>query len=1129
LANHHAIVIGIDGYVPEAWKLGGAVRDALAFTRWLISTGGVPAANLHLLLSPAPGDVLPALPEGVAIQGPATSQGIVDAIADCQNAGGGERLYFYYAGHGASLPHWRPEPILIPVDFSNPQTHGLRLIGFSMVVPALATAPFAEQLFLIDACRDFGLEGYQPPAVQGTVGAFQLPAAQAGNRPRQYVFYGVAPGQRAVETGRGIWTGTLLEGLGSRSYQVLSRGRNPDGTTRYEVRMDQLAEWVRGRIRERIDRAFPSDAGRYVQTPEYVPDPQGGDPLLTTYSVEAAPRVQVEVLVEPALAHRTCKLAVMQYVDGLGREIEVAVSGPPVDPPTAFMLLPSDYSFRAQADRYVLRSKPWTVTDEPVVELTLEEDRTPAFSPPASRGEISRGGLVFGVAGAPQQGTLIVTSPDRQARIEVLDGKKKVVLQAVHSLQASLAPGIYRVRLRLPGATPVEQAVEVRAGRPTRLELALPDPKLGDFQLRLLQDLGIVTYLPNGKMESVQPSERLGPVGGARLGSLLAFAVYASHQPEGFAKLRGFGIQPVTLAEGESCALLALVGAADGGEPANLAGFLADCRLAVRRLDGTEVTRGGFETLSGMPAAAQRRAALAEPGSLQAELRMPGFAHTRYALAALPGRLTVFIAVAEKNGTVDVQQYLFPLRAAAVPELLGPEYLDDPQNVRRLEIAQAFYATGDTEQVLGEADLGDLLLGKWLDPLLSCIAGYSLARAGQPERFVGDLERGGDAVLEDPEGPAALDARGREPGPSALVNLLVFFPELPDVHVLAGLCDPRPERRAGHFGRALDRGLPIFAEGIRALANASPSPLLKEPMASLLPGSPWTGWASLQPVLTIRSGRFEEPPPSWRGALEERRPAIEESLRAVGRIEVEGHPYRLPWVGTGFLVAPDLVMMVSYAVSDLLAPSLLATSVLATPLPHGDPGHEADDPAVRGLELRPGVSLRIDFREELDQTEAPAEFELLGVVAMQASLRLALLRVAPVSRDGSLSLPKPLALAQGEPGSGVIEGRLVYVAGYPAQDPRVDPTVIQQALGQTYDVKRLQPGELLAPPPSPYLVHHDCFTTGGNGGAPLIDLASGAVIGLHHGGRAGYKEATALWRLAEHDLFTGAGVEWRAW
>jgi hypothetical protein len=78
-------------------------------------------------------------------------------------------------------------------------------------------------------------------------------------------------------------------------------------------------------------------------------------------------------------------------------------------------------------------------------------------------------------------------------------------------------------------------------------------------------------------------------------------------------------------------------------------------------------------------------------------------------------------------------------------------------------------------------------------------------------------------------------------------------------------------------------------------------------------------------------------------------------------------------------------------------------------------------------------------------------------------------------------------------------------------------------------VKRLQPGELLAPPPSPYMVRHDCFTTGGNGGAPLIDLASGAVIGLHHSGRAGYKEATALWRLTEHDLFAGAGVEWRAW
>jgi len=79
--------------------------------------------------------------------------------------------------------------------------------------------------------------------------------------------------------------------------------------------------------------------------------------------------------------------------------------------------------------------------------------------------------------------------------------------------------------------------------------------------------------------------------------------------------------------------------------------------------------------------------------------------------------------------------------------------------------------------------------------------------------------------------------RAHRLGKSALVNLLSLFPGLPDAWVLAGLCDPVSEE--DWFAKAVRCGVPLFAEGLRALGER---PELAEPLAGLLPGSPWTAW-----------------------------------------------------------------------------------------------------------------------------------------------------------------------------------------------------------------------------------------------------------------------------------------------
>lgn len=803
----HAIVIGIDQYDPAIGKLDGAVRDALDFAAWAIGAGSVPAANLRLLLGPDPAAPPPVLPADVTGFSPVSSREIratIEALRRALPEEGGERLYFYYAGHGASIPDWQEDPVLIPPEFRDPQLDLSTLLGFKDLFHALGELPFAEQICLIDACRDFGLEHAEPVIPSG---ARRRLTERKG---RQYVLYSVSPGQKAAETGQGIWTRTLLDGLTGCDYRPVTRGTGRE--RRYEVRLDTLADWVRGEVARRIEKKFLRDAARYVQTPQYDRDKQGGDPLLATFTGETVPRAKLRVFVDPALAHATCKVSVLQYVDGLGEEIPVTASASPFRAPAQFELRPSDYSIRAEAERFAVASRGWTVQDDPLVRLTLDAmpsgpgapQSTPLPPPPDEppRDDFLGGPIVqettrgsgmgttwrgrpgsFDVSpgGFPSSGMLIVISGDSAAFIEVLDARRKVVHQAAGGFEVDLPPGIYRVRTHLPGAATSEETIEVPPGA------------------RAVYTGGAQT--------------------GVRLASLLSLAAFAAQHPEtsSLADLRAIGVQrfgadPVHSGSG----VLVLVGEGGDRAPEELGRFLEGCSVLLSRPGGQVVAAGGLDPLSGLGAAAQRAVDLPAIGTLSAEVRMPDRAPARYVLASLPGRLTVLVVVAEADGTVEVKQTLlpFPVRTRSM--------VDAGAGLRRLRIwdlAQSFYAAGDPDLAL--AVIGRDLEGPRLDPLLGCLAGYSLIEAVEStERF--SLE-----VL-----PALLDE---------------FF-DLPDVQLLAGLLGPL-EERGRRFEAALSHGLPLFSQGLHTLVEwFSETPeALAEPLASLIPGSPWTAWIARTP------------------------------------------------------------------------------------------------------------------------------------------------------------------------------------------------------------------------------------------------------------------------------------------
>jgi S1-C subfamily serine protease len=251
-----------------------------------------------------------------------------------------------------------------------------------------------------------------------------------------------------------------------------------------------------------------------------------------------------------------------------------------------------------------------------------------------------------------------------------------------------------------------------------------------------------------------------------------------------------------------------------------------------------------------------------------------------------------------------------------------------------------------------------------------------------------------------------------------------------------------------------------------------------------------------RPAILIQDGKFFPPPHPWE-ELESRRAPIESIFPSIGRIDVSGHP-ALDWVGTGFLVAGDVIMTNRHVAKEFCT---------------GGDGKWTFEAGMTG---------RVDYREEFGSA-MKSEFEITEIIGVHEALDMALFRVALESEDGTA--PPPLTLADIPPSS--FADHRVYVIGYPASDSkRNNPEIMESVLSGIYNVKRLQPGEIRTVMESDRVFTHDCSTLGGNSGSCVVDLDSNLVVGLHFSGRylkANY--ALCLWMLQQDPLITRAGVQ----
>ncbi len=202
--------------------------------------------------------------------------------------------------------------------------------------------------------------------------------------------------------------------------------------------------------------------------------------------------------------------------------------------------------------------------------------------------------------------------------------------------------------------------------------------------------------------------------------------------------------------------------------------------------------------------------------------------------------------------------------------------------------------------------------------------------------------------------------------------------------------------------------------------------------------------------------------PEVSAAWERFRTASAPILYSVGRLDRTAGPN--PHIGTGFLVAPDLVLTNHHVVSALS---------------HGADELDADMAVIR-------------FYQEYEGPEPVPSCPVLSVAGIHPNLDMALLKVQipdarPVLSLNTAALPEHL---------------MVATLGYPYKDDR-NPLFVDAIYQGKYGVKRGAVGELIAARGG--MVFHDCSTLGGNSGSPVMALDTGAVVGLHFTGDFMYR------------------------
>jgi hypothetical protein len=796
------LVIGIDRYTAPMDRLGAAVRDADLFSHWLLDQAGgnVPLQNLTLCLEP---DIYQ--PTVNAPWGPAKHDDIVRAIERmlARSAGKGERFFFYFAGHGLSAP----------INFAYPSA--ILTSDFEAILPSNSFAlpslyelfqgtEFKQQFFFVDACRNLAFD------TDKRLSDYPNPRKPLAPVSPQYIMYATQPGVKSLEVlvpgnERGVFTTTLLEGLKGKSAAKFWDTQNGD----YVVRWRSLFKHVESTIIAMKLAATPGPTP-LIQEPRQLGEQGAQDPELGRFAANLFPTELLEVSVTPNRVASQASVIV--------GEMGPTRSNVPPPLPTKVSLPPRAYWVDAAAPGYRRKGL------APVVELyshcsvvvELEPFEPPPPSPPVSvripiaaappaaapgpgmsvpMGERS----VYTVA-APEvaleatplrQETfqLVVTSVDSLSQIEIANeagevletGRQRVVLH-------STKPGLYRGRLVSPEGASVEEVVCVLPhGQDIELRLCLPTKPTPAMQWVMATG----SFVPdmNGLL---QPSETIGSAENLKLSTMLALAAGAHVDPDkhGY-KLRQLPIPGfLDSTHDNSCGIQVVL-----GDERMMPESWVDARVECWPFNGSQL-HAGIPALSSFTGTEVKSTVLSPPpGMYWLRLSLDDRSKIVLPVVVTDQRLTLLVVTRELNESIELHHYQLPLQPDAIKYGRDRDpYFPRSQfaALRRIELMQRSVAHGRISPSLPEIEM--LLDDKWLDPLAGCLGGYLLIRLGRWK----DLDR-------------------------ATQNLTKYYPELPDAWVLRGeyfLLAGERNAAAGAYREALDKGIPLYRDGVALLQNS---------------------------------------------------------------------------------------------------------------------------------------------------------------------------------------------------------------------------------------------------------------------------------------------------------------------
>lgn len=759
-----AVVIGISDYTVLP-KLDACTNDALRFRSWLVDPkgGNVDPNNILLALAPPRSFTMPS---GI-LSYDARADDIIAVIDDLvtKSGGTGDRLFFYYSGHGLSnREYFVNNDTMVGSDCT--AQYPTRTLTIASVQDYLATYQFNTQFFFIDACRNI------PWPFEYRVNHWPRP------RPgrlavQQFVFYGTSPGKRSfilAGSPTSIFTEYLLRGLrGTGSAKVW----DPRG--RYLVRIENLSNYVSMKVFDEMNKHGD------IQPPEMrsVKSAAFGDPnpILAKFLENEFLSEELTVnLIPPGVASHA-GLQVLR-----DRQVK-SEKNPVVRSPAKFALLPREYSLVAEATGYTPVPEQLDIDLYEKSEVTVEFKRgSGAPGSPTPPGPIAKSSLE-------------VVSPDNLALLGIEDSTGNTLKSGFGSVKISnLDAGYYRIKLQTPENREVRKLVSLTGGIKKSVNLEAPHPPNSALAKDIIAAAGFAVGKDN-LMALSEATPGIGAVATAEISTFLTLAGSVELQPIRAIpapRLRKLGIQSFRKRHNEHNGIQVLFGFEPVGEEAARK-YLSKVRFRIwpqgKKIPMNTIQLRTNPHIGGIAELTYPTS----PGSYWMSIEFPERKYPIvFSIVCMESRLTMVILHVDVFRKLRVFQY--------TPTVTGSwEY--SPAAIRRLEMIQRFYMNGAIDRAFGLIEnIEAILYGKWEDPIMGLIGCYLLLKMGEQH----EDEKRALRLLK-----------------VATNNLLRRLPPTSDSFILRGeyLSRTGGQQRSikDLFNSALKFGAPLFSDGLQYL------------------------------------------------------------------------------------------------------------------------------------------------------------------------------------------------------------------------------------------------------------------------------------------------------------------------